>query len=151
MLSQDEFEAILSDPTKQIEGDILWREDDDHSPTVEFRAEIISEPGYPLVVKGSYNPLAPALSYVIIHRNVGRIYALDLGKDHRNPTGERVGEKHKHRWREDCRDKWAYVPPDVTALVTEPLEVWQQFCIESNIIHTGKLNRPPPYQPDLFF
>ena len=37
MLTQAEFEEFINDTTKQIDGDILWIEDEDHSPTVEFR------------------------------------------------------------------------------------------------------------------
>jgi hypothetical protein len=73
-----------------------------------------------------------------------------MGSDHKNPDGERVGEKHKHRWRYGYRDKFAYVPSDITALVTNPVAVWQQFCLESKIIHNGSLHQPPHLQLDLF-
>ncbi|MFP5273148.1 DUF6978 family protein [Coleofasciculus sp.] len=150
MLSQNEFEEIISDLTKRIEGDILWNDDEDHSPAVEFRAEVVSDAGYPISIKGSYNAFAQKLSYVIIHRAAGRIYGLDLGQDHKNPNGEQVGDKHKHRWDEHYRDKQAYVPPDITALITEPVTVWQQFCLESKITHNGIMQEPPPLQLDLF-
>jgi hypothetical protein len=52
-LTQNEFEAILADDSKRIEGDISWTDDEDHSPSVEFRAEVQSAPGYPLFVRGS--------------------------------------------------------------------------------------------------
>lgn len=37
---------------------------------------------------------------------------LDLGKPHRNPDGEDVGENHIHIYKEGFDDKWAY-PIDV--------------------------------------
>jgi len=151
MLPQEEFEEIINDASKRIESDIAWDEDEDHSPAVEFRAEIASEAGYPLFVKGSYNPLTEKLTYALIHRGAGRIYALDLGQDHRNPNGQLVGEKHKHRWDENVRDKDAYVPTDITAPATEPVNVWQQFCAEARITHNGAMKSPPPTQLDLFF
>lgn len=150
MLTQAEFEEFINDTTKQIDGDILWIEDEDHSPAVEFRVELTSNPGYPIFVKGSYNSLTEKLIYALIHRAAGRIYALDLGQDHKNPDGNLVGEKHKHRWREPYRDKEAYVPPDITAPVTDPVKVWQQFCLESKIKHNGIMQDPPPLQLDLF-
>ena len=61
-LTQSEFETILDDATKCIEVDIAWQEDEDHSPTVEFRAEIQSDAGWPWFVVGSYNPLLPVLT-----------------------------------------------------------------------------------------
>lgn len=114
-LTNLEFETLLDDPGKHIVGDIFWQEDEDHSPSVEFRAEVRSEAGYPLFVRASYNALAKTLTYALIHRGAGRIYALDLGKDHHNPTCQNTGEKHKHRYTERYRDKEAYVPDDITA------------------------------------
>ncbi len=149
-LTQTEFEVILGDPSKTIVGDIPWLEDEDHSPAAEFRAEVGSDAGYPLFVRGSYNPLAGALTYALIHRGVGRIYALDLGKDHHNPSCQYVGERHKHRWSEVQRDKEAYRPEDVTADVTDPAAVWAQFCAEAGIRHDGRLHDPPSAQGELF-
>ena len=94
-ISQQEFEAILADETKEIAQDLVWREDEDHSPAREFRASVASQAGYPLFIVARYNPVAGALSYALIHRGAGRIYALDLGADHHNPDCNRVGEKHK--------------------------------------------------------
>ncbi len=55
-LSNTEFAAILNDPSKRIEGDIVWQENEDHSPCVEFRADVRSEAGWPLLRWDSYNP-----------------------------------------------------------------------------------------------
>lgn len=147
MLTQEEFEELIADPSKSIEGDIIWAQA--RSPWSGFRAEIISPAGYPLFLKGSYNPIIATLSYHIIHRTIGRIYGLDLGKDHRNPDGQRIGEKHKHRWYEPLRDKQAYIPPDITALATEPEKVWEEFCQEAKLIHNGTM-APPHTQLGLF-
>ncbi len=99
-MTQPDFETLIGDTSKRIGGDITWLEDEDHSPAVEFRAEVESEAGWPLFVKGSYNAPAGTLSYALVHRGSGRIYALDLGKDHHNPSCQNVGERHKHRWTE---------------------------------------------------
>ena len=149
-LTQLEFAALLADATKRIDGDIDWVEDEDHSPSVEFRAEVQSDAGYPLFVRGSFNALARALSYTLIHRAVGRIYALDMGKDHHNPSCTNVGEKHKHSYTEQYRDKEAYVPHDITAPVDDPVAVWKQFCVEASIDHAGTLHAPPPVQEEMF-
>lgn len=148
-ITQEEYEVIMGDESKVIVVDISWREDEDHSPAVEFRAEIASGPGYPVFVRGSYNPLVPALSFAIIHRNVGRIYGLDLGKAHHNPSCERVGETHKHRWTETYGDKHAYEPADITTGAEDPVCVWEQFCTEARLKHEGTLAPPPPYQEEI--
>ena len=149
-LTNTEFEIILNDESKRIEGDIAWEEDEDHYASVEFLVEVKSEAGWPLFVRGSYNRLIPALSYVMILKTEGRVYGLDLGKDHHNPMCEQVGEKHKHSWAERFRDKEAYAPNDITAPVTDPVSVWQQFCAEAKLIHDGIMNKPPALQGDLF-
>ena len=150
MLTDSEFKDFIEDSNKTIDGDIEWQVDKDHSPTVEFRAELHSNDGYTSYVKGSYNPLIPALTYAIIHSRVKRIYALDMGKAHRNPDRTHVGEIHKHRWREESQDKWAYHPQDITAPITDPVKVWKQFCEEASIRHNGVMRSPPPVQGDLF-
>lgn len=60
-ISQQEFEVILADDTKEIAQDLAWAEDEDHSPTREFRAPVASEHGYPLFVVGRYNARAGTL------------------------------------------------------------------------------------------
>lgn len=141
-ISQQEFETILDDHTKAITEDIKWIEDEDHSPALEFRINVESEAGYPLFVVGRYNYLAGTLSYALIHRSAGRIYALDLGADHHNPDCNHVGEKHKHRWQEGFRDKQAYVPEDITEPWDKPVIVWDQFCTEARILHNAKMHPP---------
>lgn len=148
-LTTSEFEAILSDTSKHINGDIAWAQDEDHSPSVEFSAEIVSDAGWPLFVRGSYNPLIPALSYMLILKTEGRVYGLDLGKDHHNPQCNQVGEKHKHKWTAQMRDKEAYTPEDITAPPSDPVAVWGQFCVEARLAHNGRLMPPPPFQGDL--
>lgn len=149
-LSNKEFEAIINDSTKRIVGDIIWREDEDRSASMEFRAEILSESGWPLFIHGSYNRLIPALSYVMILKTVGRVYGSDLGKEHHNPQCTQVGERHKHRWTERFRDKEAYHPLDITASVSDPVSVWEQFYHEAKLTHDGVMAHPPEIQDDLF-
>ncbi|MFH1112659.1 MAG: hypothetical protein V1792_01945 [Pseudomonadota bacterium] len=78
------------------------------------------------------------------------MYGLDLGKDRHNPRCDQVGERHKHLWTEQFRDKEAYVPDDITAPATDPAEAWRQFCLEAKLTHEGELKPPPLRQGDLF-
>ena len=138
-LSQSEYEAIIADDDKVIEGDIAWTTDP-YTYAQSFRIEIYSE--YPIFMNGWYNPFSGKLSYAIIHRSVGRIYGLDLGAAHRNPDRQPIGEKHKNYWVEGDRDKWAYVPEDITEPWSRPVAVWEQFCTEANVTHAGSLGLP---------
>ena len=150
MLSQDQFELIINDTTKSIQGDIIWQENSNHNPSRRFRVDIDSQMNYPIFLAGSYHPITNGLTYAIIHKIVGRIYALDMGQDHRNPDGNMVGEIHKHRWTVDYQIRYAYIPQDITADSRNPVEVWKQFCDEAKITHQGYMHDPPPYQIDLF-
>lgn len=149
-LTDAEFAAILADDSKRVQGDITWKEDEDRSPALEFRVDVESTNGWPLLLKGRYNPAAGTLTYALILKTAGRIYGLDLGKDHHNPTCEQVGEKHKHRWSERYRDKEAYVPGDVNAPVSDPVAVWGEFCAEARIRHDGRMRRPLATQGELW-
>ena len=142
--------AVLADESKRVQGDVSWKEDEDRSPAVEFRVDIESTSGWPLFVKGRYNVAARTLTYALILKTTGRIYGLDLGKDHHNPQCDQVGEKHKHRWSEPYGDKEAYVPDDVGAPVSDPVAVWKEFCAEARIQHDGSMKPPPPTQRELW-
>ena len=144
-ISSQEYDAIVSDVTKHIDGDIEW----EGRPTAaarQFRVDVASETGHPIFIKGWYNPNSGKLSYALIHRIAGRIHGLDLGADHCNPDGEFVGEKHKNYWVPGSRDKWAYVPDDITEDWDRPVAVWTQFCAEINLRHDGTLRDPGSVQ-----
>lgn len=134
--------AILEDPDKAIEGDIDWSPDQDHPTACTFRVPIQTAGHVPLSIYGRWNPSAGKLTYSLLLRGAGRIYGLDLGVRHRNPSGSVVGETHKHRWTDSQADKFAYEPSDITAGLDKPVEVWKQFCAEARISHTGKLGHP---------
>ncbi len=149
MITQQEFEAILADTSKRVEGNLAWRDDEDHSPAREFRVPVASEPGWPLTLIGWWNPLSRKLSYTLRHDAAGRILGLDLGPvTHQNPTSERLAGTHKHRWMDEYRDKHAYVPGDITAEWDDPVAVWEQFCSEVGIAHEGSL-RSPVFQEEM--
>lgn len=144
-LSQSEYDDIINDHAKSIAGDIAW----EGSPTrgaQKFRVDIESTEGYPIFVQGWWNRDSGKLSYSIIHRRIGeRIYGLDLGAEHINPDGEPVGEKHKNYWVPGSHAKWAYVPDDITATWDHPVDVWEEFCSEARITHSGTM-QPPSFQ-----
>ena len=101
-----------------------------------------TESRYPLFACGRYHRKARKLSFALIYGGVGRIYAIDLGVGHRNPTGELLGDKHKHRWSVSSRDRVAYVPDDITAPWDQPARAWEQFCAEAKLVRTGTLTAP---------
>ena len=153
MLTDQEFEALLADPTKRIERDISWRNDRLHRGAREFRATVRSESGQSLLVKGWWSPVSSRLSYSLVYDRRERIVGLDLGEEliHHNPGCNRRRRRtacacprgtHKQRWTQDFGDRQAYSPADITGQWDEPLLVWQQFCAEINLSHLGTLEPP---------
>lgn len=148
-----ELLAILGNQTKVICLDIVWKRKKGHATIQAFDVGIECDLEYELKVCGSYNQPANTLTYSVVCDGKC-IYRLDLGKSHGNPKcinrnipslnqpGRFVGDVHKHVWCESCRDKVAYEPRDITATFDRPVEVWQQFCVEAKITHTGIMNEP---------
>ena len=128
LMTRAEFDIILADDTKLIADNIEWSYDEDHSPWLEFRKDIVSETAYPMFVQGSYNGLVGKLRYSIIHKGSGRVYGLCMGSEHHNPSCIYVGgDRHLHSWNDVSRDKDAVVADQITMAVTNPVGVWQEF------------------------
>lgn len=143
-MTQDEFDAISADPTRIIEGDIIWSEDEDHSHCLEFRCDIHSQSNYPLFIYGSYNQVVGKIRYSVIHRGAGRIYGLCMGSDHHNLTCLNVGgDRHIHIWDEVSRGKNAVVANTIHAPINDPVTAWQEFCASWDILHQGDMEQPP--------
>lgn len=140
-LTNAEWAKILK-ASKRIPDDIDWADDEHRSHVRRFRAEVDAATGDLLFVQGYYNPLAMTLSYAMYLGEGDRICGLDLGRNHRNPDGERVGKRHKHRWSERYRDRVAYAPANVTEPISDPVAVWRQFCAEAGLEHDGALEPP---------
>jgi hypothetical protein len=63
-----------------------------------------------------------------------RVRGLDISGSHRNKhTDEEkwVRRTHKHKWTDQCQDRTAYTPSDITA--HEVREQFKQFCAECGI------------------
>lgn len=140
----------MVETVKYIRSDIDWQRDRDHSLGWEFRIDCDYD-GQTLRVIGSCCKIAEVASFVIVHQQSGRVYALDLGKCHVNADGTNVGDVHKHKPR-DCDRTFAYKPDDITASATDLTLLWKQFCLECNIVHEGRFRVPDEYlyNGDLF-
>lgn len=137
-----DYKAIIDDEAKSITENIVWHDAPNSATAQEFRVNVDYPEVDALFIKGRYNPSAGKLSYALVIPRVGRIYGLDMGRNHNNPNREAVGTTHKNYWVEGAEDDWAYAPEDITASLNDPVEVWRQFCAEANIRHTGTMARP---------
>ena len=139
IFSESDALTLIADGTKVIERDIVWQPHPTILPAFQFTAEVNGGGTLSLVIAGWFNPAMEKLTFALIARGIGRVYGLDLGRKHLNPDGEMVGETHKHRWTSEHRDRWGYVPVDITADWSDPVTAWQQFCAEANLSHAGTM------------
>ena len=42
MITLPEYESVMADPTKRIEGDLDWRDTEDRRPACTFRTPVLS-------------------------------------------------------------------------------------------------------------
>ena len=146
MFSEENFKLLIMDDSKEILGNINWEKDKNHLGSFIFLEEIISSINYPISIKGSFNFKRRILSFSIIHREVGRIYGLDMGQTHKNrATGKKSGRIHKHIWTDLYKDQYTYDPLDITEPFHNVIGVWRQFCLEARIKHEGEVLGLPDY------
>lgn len=146
-LTGDQADEVMARP-KRLVGSIRWVETFGHHDLYEFRAQIDMDPPARIFLQGSANQRIGTFSFVVVCNDT-RIRALDIGKNHRNPDGQRVGDKHKHRWTDEHVDRDAYVPQDITT--GAPIDVvFREFLTECNIEFDGVFPRPPVAQARLW-
>ena len=138
--SENDFQILIRNDSKEILGDITWEKDANHEGSLIFVTEIQSDINYPIYLKGTFNSKRGTLSFSMIHREVGRIYGLDMGQNHKNrATGKKTGRIHKHKWTDLYQDQDTYVPSDITKPYNDVIGVWNEFCLESKITHKGRM------------
>lgn len=148
IISEKEVEDIFDNCDKIIKEDIKWIQKNDKKYTIEFNVPI--EVNYPgkFVLIGTYNYSLNRFTFTILYNNEFRIKALDIGKGHKNPDKKRIGKKHKHKWTDKYKDKWAYEPNDITTGASIE-QIFYEFLKECNIIYTGNKFTIPPYQLEM--
>ena len=49
---------------------------------------------------------------------------------------------HKYTWTDAYGDRLAYVPDDITLPASDAVGVWEEFCAEASIGHSGSMGHP---------
>jgi hypothetical protein len=154
-ITKAEVDELMDEP-KSIEQTIEWNRSNNNEFVFEFRVPVRQKmiPGAKLILKASTNIALNKHTFAIIYNGAARIKALDIGKKHKNKCSQhpriQVGIKHKHTWQDCCRDRWAYVPDDITD--GAPFEqVFQEFLAECNIKYEGSVPEVPTSQMELMW
>lgn len=61
-----EYELIVDESTKRIEGDLDWRELDDRHPACTFWTPVLSDEEHPREIVGRWNPMADTMVMSIV-------------------------------------------------------------------------------------
>jgi hypothetical protein len=145
-VTKGEFDSLLANRNKRIDGDIKWGESKGIPNVFDFRVTVFSTTGYALVIKGSHNRLLNKTSFTLFNQKVGRIFSVDFDRSHGD-----AGNCHLHRWNgSKCIVLKATATPQTAS---NPLSLWKWFCEQAGISHNGNLaNLPeqPPVQASLF-
>jgi hypothetical protein len=142
-VTQGEFNALIADSTKRIEGGIAWTQDK-NGVVFEFRIRVLSDPGDQLSVKGSHNRKLGKTSYTLY--TTDRIFSVDFDRRHGD-----AGNFHIHVW-DAAKQKCVAAKVDDSAEIgKDPLRLWKWFCDKTQIVHNGALQALPPIQGDLRF
>lgn len=91
-------------------------------------------------------------SFSLILSNSYRIASFDAGASHVNrhtDSGKWLGQPHKHRWTEVCRDSFAYTPSDIDEANIET--AFRSFCTEIGVDFAGKFQAVPSTQTFIQF
>lgn len=140
-LNEAEVNTVIM-TQKRIEGPIHWTQKRD-TFVYSFKVPITCE-DLPLTLEGTYNMRMGNISLKIMYAGVQRAKALDIGRTHRNPNGEKIGRvtrKHKHTWTDEHQDQWVYDPDDITTGAAAE-QVFAEFLTECNISYKSTFSMP---------
>jgi hypothetical protein len=142
-VTQAEFEALIADLTKRIEGTISWSQDKS-GVVFDFRAKVKSDSGDQLSVKGSHNRKLGKTSYTLF--TTDRIFSVDYDRNHGD-----AGNFHIHAWDASRQKCVAMKASGQIEIARDPLRLWKWFCEQAHITHDGVLESLPPLQESLRF
>jgi hypothetical protein len=91
-------------------------------------------------------------SFSLILSSSYRIASFDAGSSHANrhtDSNKWLGQPHKHRWNELCRDSYAYTPTDIDETSLET--AFRSFCKELAVDFQGNIEELPAIQQTIHF
>ena len=151
-VSEKDVDDLLKISDLEAVGTASWKCSSNKS---WYRAEVEVQSGkvsVNLKIVITVNMYEPTIySFALIYNNAFRIRGLDINGSHSNKhtnSEKWIATTHKHKWTNECRDRFAYTPNDITAEdIGGRLE---QFCGECNIQYGATLNELPPIQGTFF-
>jgi hypothetical protein len=144
--TEADVERLLASGRLAVDGNYTWDvPNSGHWAKVSLSVRGVPDGGGILRIAVSVNLLIQSKrSYALLWNN-HRVRALCLEGSHENRhTDGAVWRRsvHKHAWRDDCDDRYAYIPTDITA--SDVLGQLRQFCAECKVACNVTLAPLPP-------
>jgi hypothetical protein len=152
MLREQDVDRLLGAGCLSVVGNYPWRQRSKKSwykIEIDVMVQAPSPPNLRIVVSLSCLDNSK-YTFVLLWNNV-RVRALCVNGSHRNNhanTESWVCRTHKHRWTDNCHDRLAYTPTDITASDLQGQFV--QFCQECGIRSEAFLAAIPSQQRGFF-
>jgi len=141
MLTNREVKRILNE-RKELRGNVQWRSYPSRRGN-KLRLEkevIVPSMGIKLRLIGLIVP-GIKMNLTLLYESYP-IARLNTGPAHRNPDGTEVHGPHKHLWREEYGDRYAYPVKNIS--VENPDEAFFEFLKECKIELLGSYSRSLP-------
>lgn len=142
-MNRQEFESLRDLPNKTIVADIEFQPNQGIATSLTFRGvKVDNALGYDIELIGFYKPAIPAVVFTFVVGGVGPICRLCVN----NTVHGDEGRTHKHSLKEETCPKdnlpHAVARGDFDLNSQTVQDIWDRFCAEANIIHSGTLAEP---------
>jgi hypothetical protein len=145
-VQEHEVESLLGSGKLVVKGEHHWKAASNKGwELVSIPVE--SKAGKPLSLRiiVSVNIRVRSLrNFSLIWNNNIRVRSLDVNGSHENKhtnSEKWLRKTHKHKWTDECQDRFAYTPTDITA--HDVRGQFEQFCAECGIECNVALAEPP--------
>lgn len=150
-IREAQVDLLLREGDLRIEGTHVWHESANRS-WVKAEIPVDNSKSASLRLTITANQELPnRFSIALLFNSTLRIRGLCMEGSHSNKHTNKdkwIGELHKHKWSDDCQDRFAYTPTDITG--TNIQEILEQFCAECGIQCSALLAEIPGHQPEMF-
>jgi hypothetical protein len=140
-MTRQEFQTLRDLQGKRIAADIIFKPASYGSSNLVFENVVVeNEPGWDIIVNGTFKPGIPTITYNFYVRSEGPICRVCVNGTHHSPGGRT--HKHELRHEADTRQNLPTViaRPDLEGL--SPREIWVKLMADANIQHTGTFFDP---------
>jgi hypothetical protein len=155
LLQQEDVDKLLQSGKLSVSGQYQWKRGS-HKSWLKIQVPVniedpkVTDVNLRIVVSVSLTVLGKR-DFSLIWNSTIRVRGLCVSGNHtnRHTNAERwLRQMHKHKWTDQCLDRFAYTPTDITA--EDVQGQFAQFCAECGITCSASLAELPSTQGGLY-